>query len=187
MKESKNISRRISCRRIEDVVGCKWSVSVLLSVLDGIARPGALKRHIQGISAKVLAERLRKLVDYGLLTKKNVSGGASQDRVFTDPGGTRFGETHRANAKNRLEARSDRRRRRRNALAPPTHTCGDWKDSFGAIGVGIGIGIGRRIQGISTSISSISRTRFPYSSPAADRERDRVRERARAPSGWPTQ
>jgi len=56
-------------RQLEDVVGCKWSVSVLMSVGDGIIRPGALERHIEGISTKVLSERLRKLSAYGLLEK----------------------------------------------------------------------------------------------------------------------
>ncbi|MFA5630173.1 MAG: helix-turn-helix domain-containing protein [Porticoccaceae bacterium] len=55
--------------QLEDVIGCKWSVSVLRSVADGVSRPGALERHIEGISKKVLAERLRKLADYGLLEK----------------------------------------------------------------------------------------------------------------------
>jgi len=55
--------------QLEDVVGCKWSVSVLCAVSDGISRPGALERHIQGISTKVLSERLRKLTTYGLLAK----------------------------------------------------------------------------------------------------------------------
>ncbi len=57
-------------RQLEDVVGCKWSVSVLQAVAAGIARPGALERHIQGISTKVLSERLRKLTGYGLLSKQ---------------------------------------------------------------------------------------------------------------------
>jgi DNA-binding HxlR family transcriptional regulator len=69
MNEDKIISRRSSYQRIEDVVGCKWSVSVLISVREGITRPVALERHIRGISAKVLSERLRKLTQYGLLTK----------------------------------------------------------------------------------------------------------------------
>lgn len=56
--------------QLEDVVGCKWSVSVLRAVSDGISRPGALERHIQGISTKVLSERLRKLTGYGLLAKQ---------------------------------------------------------------------------------------------------------------------
>lgn len=55
--------------QLEDVIGCKWSVSVLQAVAAGICRPGALERYIQGISAKVLSERLRKLTRYGLLAK----------------------------------------------------------------------------------------------------------------------
>lgn len=51
------------------MVGCKWSVSVLQAVAAGIVRPGALERHIEGISTKVLSERLRKLTAYGLLSK----------------------------------------------------------------------------------------------------------------------
>lgn len=56
-------------RKLEAVVGCKWSVSVLLAIRHGVDRPGALERFIEGISAKVLSERLRKLTDYGLLQK----------------------------------------------------------------------------------------------------------------------
>ena len=56
-------------RKLEDVVGCKWSVSVLLAIGEGVNRPGALERHIEGISTKVLSERLRKLTAYGLLEK----------------------------------------------------------------------------------------------------------------------
>lgn len=56
-------------RRLEDVLGCKWSVSVLQSIAEGVQRPGALERHIAGISTKVLSERLRKLEAYGLIAK----------------------------------------------------------------------------------------------------------------------
>jgi DNA-binding HxlR family transcriptional regulator len=58
-----------SYRCLEDVVGCKWSVSVLEAIASGVTRPGALERHIAGISTKILSERLRKLTAYGLLTK----------------------------------------------------------------------------------------------------------------------
>lgn len=57
-------------RRLEDVVGCKWSVSVLMAIDQGVNRPGQLERHIPGISTKVLGERLRKLHAYGLLHKQ---------------------------------------------------------------------------------------------------------------------
>ena len=71
MKGDKNPSlRKSTYRQLEDVVGCKWSVSVLKAVESGVNRPGALERHIEGISTKVLSERLRKLSNYGLLTKQ---------------------------------------------------------------------------------------------------------------------
>lgn len=63
-------SPKATYRQLEDVVGCKWSVSVLKAVEAGVSRPGALERHIEGISTKVLSERLRKLTNYGLLTKQ---------------------------------------------------------------------------------------------------------------------
>ena len=66
----KKNSSPTSYRQLEDVVGCKWSVSVLQAVAAGISRPGALERHIAGISTKVLSERLRKLTRYGLLDKQ---------------------------------------------------------------------------------------------------------------------
>ena len=56
-------------QKLEDVIGCKWSVSVLLAVASGINRPGMWEKHIDGISTKVLSERLRKLTVYGLLDK----------------------------------------------------------------------------------------------------------------------
>ena len=62
-------SVRDSYQKLEDVVGCKWSVSVLQAVAAGVTRPGALERHIAGISTKVLSERLRKLTHYGLLSR----------------------------------------------------------------------------------------------------------------------
>lgn len=70
MKEQKiSSSTKPAYTQLEDVVGCKWSVSVLQAIAAGISRPGALERHIQGISTKVLSERLRKLTLYGLLAK----------------------------------------------------------------------------------------------------------------------
>lgn len=70
--EKKISARSVSTyRRLEEVVGCKWSVSVLLAVRNGTNRPGALERHIAGISTKVLSERLRKLTAYGLLEKRS--------------------------------------------------------------------------------------------------------------------
>lgn len=54
---------------VEDIVGCKWSLAVLGAVRRGVRRPGAMEHAIEGVSKKVLNERLRKLVRYGILEK----------------------------------------------------------------------------------------------------------------------
>ena len=61
-----------SIRRIvEDDVGCKWTLHVLAQVRGGVNRPGALVRTAPGLTAKVLNERLSKLVRYGVLEKQS--------------------------------------------------------------------------------------------------------------------
>ncbi len=70
-EKNKKNSKRSRYEKLEQVVGCKWSVSVLQEIRHGISRPGALQRAIAGISAKVLSERLRKLTHYGLLDKQS--------------------------------------------------------------------------------------------------------------------
>lgn len=58
-------------RIVEDVVGCKWTLHVLAQVRAGINRPGKLVRTAEGLTTKVLNERLSKLVRYGVLTKES--------------------------------------------------------------------------------------------------------------------
>ncbi len=77
-------------RKLEEVVGCKWSVSVLLAVGEGICRPGALERHIAGISTKVLSERLRKLTTYGLLEKHSFAEVPPRTEYVLTPAGLRL-------------------------------------------------------------------------------------------------
>lgn len=57
-------------RMVEDIVGCKWSLTVLDLVRRGVCRPGAMEHAIAGLTAKVLNERLRKLVRFGILDKQ---------------------------------------------------------------------------------------------------------------------
>lgn len=56
-------------RMVEDVVGCKWSLSVIHLVRSGVSRPGAMGRSVPGLTTKVLNERLRKLVRYGIVER----------------------------------------------------------------------------------------------------------------------
>jgi DNA-binding HxlR family transcriptional regulator len=65
---------RNAYRRLEDVIGCKWSAAVLAAISREVTRPGQLERFIPGISTKVLNERLRKLLNYGLITRRETPG-----------------------------------------------------------------------------------------------------------------
>jgi len=68
------VPERAAYRRLEDVVGCKWSAAVLAAIERGVSRPGQLERFIPGISTKVLNERLRKLLDYELIARREYPG-----------------------------------------------------------------------------------------------------------------
>lgn len=54
---------------VEDIVGCKWSVGILQHVADGCRRPSALLRALPGLSAKVMNERLHKMMRFGILIR----------------------------------------------------------------------------------------------------------------------
>jgi DNA-binding HxlR family transcriptional regulator len=69
-----SLPERNAYRRLEDVVGCKWSAAVVAAIGRGVARPGQLERFIPGISTKMLNERLRKLLDYGVIRRTEFSG-----------------------------------------------------------------------------------------------------------------
>lgn len=66
---SDNASPPTVSRMVEDIVGCKWSLAVLGAVRGGVVRPGAIEHAIDGVSKKVLNERLAKLVRFGILAK----------------------------------------------------------------------------------------------------------------------
>lgn len=56
-------------RMVENIIRCKWSLSVIAQIQNGVNRPGALERSIEGLTTKVLNERLRKLMRFGILEK----------------------------------------------------------------------------------------------------------------------
>lgn len=55
------------------MIGCKWSAGVVVAVEEGVRRPGELQRYIPGISKKVLTERLRRLVDFEVLRREEIT------------------------------------------------------------------------------------------------------------------
>lgn len=68
--KAKKISSSGSVKRmVEDIVRCKWSLTVISLVRQGVRRPGAMERRVPGLTTKVLNERLNKLVRFGILEK----------------------------------------------------------------------------------------------------------------------
>ena len=57
-------------RMVESIIGCKWSLSVMQLIRDGINRPGEMQRNVDGLTTKVLNERLAKLYKFGIIDKK---------------------------------------------------------------------------------------------------------------------
>lgn len=54
---------------VENIIGCKWSVHLLQLVAEGCHRPSGLLRASPGLSAKVMNERLRKMLRFGILER----------------------------------------------------------------------------------------------------------------------
>ncbi len=65
-----DIARPTVGQMMESVVGCKWSLSVIDLIRNGVNRPGKMEHAIDGLSAKVLNERLRKLLHFGVIEKR---------------------------------------------------------------------------------------------------------------------
>ncbi len=69
--EEKSVAKAIPVAgMVEDIVGCKWSLTVLRLISTGVSRPGAMQRQVQGLTAKVLNERLRKLARFGIVERE---------------------------------------------------------------------------------------------------------------------
>lgn len=77
-------------RIVEDVVGCKWTLAVLGAVRGGVCRPGAMEQAIEGVSKKVLNERLNKLVRFGILEKQAYAELPPRVEYRFTPFGARF-------------------------------------------------------------------------------------------------
>ena len=75
---------------VESVIGCKWSLTVIDLVRRGIHRPGAMEHAIDGLSAKVLNERLVKLVRFGILEKTSFAEVPPRVEYHMTPFGREF-------------------------------------------------------------------------------------------------
>lgn len=68
--KKKSGGRPTAARMVEDIIGCKWSLTVLGLIAAGVSRPGAMQRRVAGLTAKVLNERLRKLLRFGIIERE---------------------------------------------------------------------------------------------------------------------
>ncbi|RCS44595.1 transcriptional regulator [Bremerella cremea] len=55
----------------EKCLGCRYMVALMRRIGEGIQRPGQLERALEDISAKVLSERLKRLVEYRIVERTN--------------------------------------------------------------------------------------------------------------------
>ncbi|MBF6413776.1 winged helix-turn-helix transcriptional regulator [Nocardia cyriacigeorgica] len=71
--------------RALDLVGDRWSLLVIRDAMDG-ARSFTEFQRRTGIARNILTDRLRKLVDHGLLTQRTAPSGRRQEYVLTEAG-----------------------------------------------------------------------------------------------------
>jgi DNA-binding HxlR family transcriptional regulator len=94
MTERENLSILVkqpsSIGMAEDIIGCKWSIAVLQLVREGICRPGLMERTIEGLTTKVLNERLRKLTNYKIIQRHAYPEIPPRVEYYLTPFGEKF-------------------------------------------------------------------------------------------------
>ena len=72
--------------RALDAIGDRWSLLIVRDAFDGVQRFGDLQRNL-GMARNILSDRLRKLVDAGVLQTQPASdGSAYQEYALTAKG-----------------------------------------------------------------------------------------------------
>lgn len=54
---------------VQIIAGCKWSLTVFELLRQGVNRPGAMVRGVEGLSTKALNECMRRLLEFELIDK----------------------------------------------------------------------------------------------------------------------
>ena len=79
-----------SARMVEAIYGCKWSLTVYQLLANGINRPGAMVRNVEGLTTTVLNECLRKNTEFGILERVNYNEMPPRVEYKVTQFGTRF-------------------------------------------------------------------------------------------------
>lgn len=57
----------------QNILKCKWALMILNRFQNDIRRPGELRRSIEGLSSKVMYERLKMLEENGIIERELVA------------------------------------------------------------------------------------------------------------------
>ncbi|MFK0133261.1 winged helix-turn-helix transcriptional regulator [Streptomyces rubiginosohelvolus] len=71
--------------RTLDLVGDRWSLLIIRDAMDG-ARTFTDFQHRTGIARNILTDRLRRLIERGILERQTAPTGRRQNYVLTDAG-----------------------------------------------------------------------------------------------------
>ena len=69
-----------------EILGERWTILILLALMDGVERFNDLQRALPRISATTLSQRLRSLETAGLLHKKKAPSGHGHEYTLTEAG-----------------------------------------------------------------------------------------------------
>lgn len=68
-------------QRAAELLGRRWSAAVIRAAMEGPARFTEIRGSVDGLSARLLAERLRELEGAGLMERRELGGGAVEYRL----------------------------------------------------------------------------------------------------------
>ena len=97
MKESRKSSPEKSeenlpdvAETVEAVFGCKWSLRILRLIRQGVCRPGAIERSLEGLTTKVPHHYFQRMVQLGVLERAVFAEVPSRVEYRLTPFGERF-------------------------------------------------------------------------------------------------
>ena len=79
-----------SARMVENIYGCKWSLTVYQLLSRGINRPGAMVRTVDGLSTKVLNSCLKRNIEFGIIERKAYPEVPPRVEYVVTPFGNKF-------------------------------------------------------------------------------------------------
>jgi DNA-binding HxlR family transcriptional regulator len=68
-------------QRAAELLGRRWSAAVIRAAMDGPARFTEIRGSVEGLSARLLAERLRELEAAGLMERRERADGVVEYRL----------------------------------------------------------------------------------------------------------